>query len=120
VTSDGTELLLNAAVSAELVLPAREAGLPCLSDDRMTYKMMNAVSNCLEQLPLMEEFQPSDFPSGLYSILARNLHHNTLVSDRQTVFQMFWLIFKCFNPWLSASSILNFIEWIMEYMELTE
>lgn len=79
VTSDGSELLLNAAVSAELVLPTREVGLPCLSEDRMTYKMLNAVSNCLDQLPLLEEFQPSDFSSGLYSILARNLQHNTLV-----------------------------------------
>lgn len=72
VASDGSELLLNAAVSAELVLPTREVGLPCLSDERMAHKMLNAVSNCLDHLPLIQDFQPSDFPSGLYSILARN------------------------------------------------
>ncbi|KDR10847.1 hypothetical protein L798_14829 [Zootermopsis nevadensis] len=79
--SDGSELLLKAAVSAELMLPTREVGLPCLSDDRMIHKMMNTVSNCLDHLPLMEEYKPSDFPSGLYSILARNLQHNTLVGS---------------------------------------
>jgi hypothetical protein len=58
----------------------REVGLPSLSDDMMAQKMFCAVSNCLDQLPLMQEFQPSNFPSGLYSTLARNLQQNTFVS----------------------------------------
>ena len=99
---DGSELLLNAAVSAELVLPTRDVALPCLSDETTAQKMFNAVSNCLDQLPLMQEFQPSNFPSGLYSILARNLQHNTLVSEwmseGKTVFQSCWVILKYFTP----------------------
>jgi hypothetical protein len=82
VASDGSELLLNAAVSAELVLPTREVALPCLSDDSMEQEMLNAVSDCLDHLPLIQEFQPADFPSGLYSTLARNLQHNTKVSEK--------------------------------------
>jgi hypothetical protein len=64
----------------------------------MAQKMFNSVSNCLDQLPLMQEFQPSNFPSGLYSILARNLQHNILVSEGKTVLQTFWVILKYFTP----------------------
>jgi len=105
---DGNELLLNAAVSAELVLPTREVALPCLSDETTAQKMFNAVSNCLDQLPLMQEFQPSNFPSGLYSTLARNLQHNTLVSEGKTVFQSCWVILKSFTPELVCPKYLKF------------
>jgi hypothetical protein len=100
---DGSELLLNAAVSAELVLPTREVALPSLSDETTAKKMFNAVSSCLDQLPLMQEFQPSNFPSGLYSILARNLQHNTLVSEGKTFFQSCWVILKYFTPELTLT-----------------
>jgi hypothetical protein len=84
VVLDGSELLLNAVVSAELVLPTREVALPFYSNERMEHKMLNAVSDCLDHLPLIQKFQPSDFPSGLYSMLARNLQHNTSVSEKLT------------------------------------
>jgi hypothetical protein len=56
----------------------------------------------------MQEFQPSNFPSGLYSILARNLQHNTLVSEGKTVFQSLWVILKYFTPELICPKYLEF------------
>jgi hypothetical protein len=68
----------------------------------MAQEMFTAVSNCLDQLPLMQEFQPSNFPSGLYSILARNLQHNTLVSEEKPVLQNFGDILKYSAPELMS------------------
>ncbi|XP_069685271.1 meiosis 1 arrest protein-like [Periplaneta americana] len=76
--SDGSELLLNAVVSAELVLPTRENVRSCTSNEKMAHEILNEMGDSLDRLPLIQEFEPSDFSSGLYSMLSRNLKHTSV------------------------------------------
>ncbi|XP_067005597.2 meiosis 1 arrest protein [Anabrus simplex] len=76
--SGDNSLLLKAVASAELVLPNLDMEKIFSSQgEDLPDTVLAAVNGALHQLPVINEYSPDDYPSGLYSALGRNLFENS-------------------------------------------